>query len=149
MAEAGNWLGRSALLFWEFPQNALGVGKLAFEGARRNVKRVELDRERILVELDGGAAVSLGLFVFWTRRDNRYVPVGPENRDHEYGHTLQSRWLGPLYLPLVGVPSTLRVVYAVAFRELTGRRWPGYYAGYPERWADALGGVDPTQRPPP
>jgi hypothetical protein len=63
-------------------------------------------------------------------------------RAHEHGHTFQSRLFGPLYLPLVGVPSVSRVLYAIAYRELTGRRWQGYFDGYPEDWADELGGVD-------
>jgi hypothetical protein len=94
-------------------------------------------------------AVSLGLFVFFTNEDNPYVPVGRENRDHEYGHSLQSRLLGPLYLPIVGIPSELRVLYAFAHRHATGRRWAGYYDGFPEDWADRLGGVDKSLRPPP
>ena len=53
--------------------------------------------------------------------------------------------LGPLYLPLVGVPSVLRVIYSVGYREVTGKQWQGYYDGYPEDWADRLGGVS---RPP-
>ena len=64
------------------------------------------------------------------------------SRDHEIGHTFQSGWLGPLYLVLVGVPSVARGVYAVAYREWTGRRWRGYFDGWPERQADRLGGVD-------
>jgi hypothetical protein len=93
--------------------------------------------------------MSLGLFVFFTQRDNPYVPVGPENRDHEFGHSYQSRGLGPLYLPIVGLSSEMRVLYAIAHRHLTGRRWAGYYDGFPEREADALGGVDRALRPPP
>jgi hypothetical protein len=52
--------------------------------------------------------------------------------------------LGPLYLPLVGVPSSCRVAYAIAYRALTGRRWDGYFRGYPEDWADRLANVDST-----
>lgn len=142
------WMKRALLVAWELPQNVLGALNFALLFLTRNVRRARFERERVMVELTGGNAVSLGLFVFWTARDNPYVPVGPENRDHEYGHSLQSRWLGPLYLPLVGVPSTMRVGYALAHKTITGRRWNGYYAGYPERWADVLGGADVSRRPP-
>ena len=102
-----------------------------------------------MVELHEGAAISLGLFVLWTDKDNGFVPVGAENRDHELGHALQSRLLGPLFLPVVGVTSTVRLAYAVGYRLLRGRRWGGYYDGFPERWADELGGVDQLLRPEP
>ena len=143
------WLGRSALALWELPQNALGLVLLALLLLRRRIAAIRFARERVMIEITSDGAVSLGVFVFWTPRDNLYVPVGPENEAHEYGHSVQSRWLGPLYLPVVGLPSSMRVLYAMGHRWLTGRRWSGYYDGFPERWADQLGGVDRSLRPPP
>jgi len=96
--------------------------------------------------VEGGLAVSLGWFVFWCPPvTTRWFHIDRGVRDHEFGHTFQSRWLGPLYLPLVGLPSTLRNVYGIGYRELTGRRWQGYFDGYPEKWADELGGLDRAQ----
>lgn len=143
-----SWAKRALLLAWELPQNVLGALNLGGLFAMRKVRRVRFERERLMIELTGGNAVSLGLFVFWTARDNPYVPVGPENRDHEYGHSIQSRFFGPLYLPIVGVPSSMRAGYAVVHKTFTGRRWNGYYAGWPERQADELGGADLSRRPP-
>ena len=102
-----------------------------------------------MVELHEGAAISLGLFVLWTDQDNAFVPVGAENRDHELGHAAQSRLLGPLFLPVVGLTSTARLAYAVGHRLIRRRRWGGYYDGFPEKWADALGNVDRSLRPKP
>ncbi len=143
------WIGRAGLMIWELPQNALGVSRLGLAFARGRVEGVRFEDERVMVEMVEGAAISLGLFVLWTTTDNPYVPVGAENRAHEYGHSIQSRMLGPLYLPVIGVPSTMRVAYAVAYRAMHGRRWDGYYRGFPEKWADELGGVDPKLRPAP
>ena len=143
------WFGRGSLALWELPQNALGLLLLSLRFARGHIAAVRFARERVMIEIASDGAVSLGLFVFFTPRDNPYVPVGPENEAHEYGHSVQSRWLGPLYLPVVGVPSIMRVGYAVAYRTITGRRWSGYYDGFPERWADQLGGVDRSLRPAP
>lgn len=142
-------LSRLALLAWEAPQNTLGAANLALWALRRRVRRVRWERDRVLVEIDGVGSVSLGLFVFHCSADTPYVPVGPENVDHEYGHSIQSRRFGPLYLPLVGVPSVMRVGYAVAYRTVRGRRWAHYYDGWPERQADELGGVDRALRPAP
>lgn len=149
MTPALKWMTRASLLAWESPQNVLGASLLALHFARRTVRRVSFERERVMVEIGSIGAVSLGLFVFFTNEDNRYVPVGRENRDHEFGHSLQSRWLGPLYLAVVGLPSEMRVVYAFVHRHVTGRRWGGYYDGFPENWADRLGGVDRSLRPKP
>ena len=46
---------------------------------------------------------------------------------HEYGHTYQSRLLGPLYLPLIGLPSLLSA----------SLRPSRHGEVYTERWADA------------
>ncbi|HRG96011.1 MAG TPA: hypothetical protein PLR99_07180 [Polyangiaceae bacterium] len=45
--------------------------------------------------------------------------------------------------------SVARVAFAVADRAALGRRWAGYYAGFPESGADRLRGVDVRRRPPP
>jgi hypothetical protein len=137
-----------AALAWEGPQTLLGAATWAAFRARGRLVRTTRERGRIVSEITGDGAVSLGLFVFYTRSDGPFVPVGPENRDHELGHARQSALLGPLYLPIVGVPSTLRVGFAIAHKLVRGRRWGGYYDGFPERWADALGGVDRSLRPP-
>lgn len=141
-------LRSAALALWELPQNVLGVVNLAALLARGGVAQMARERGRLMVEITVDGAVSLGYFVFYSAKDNAYVPVGPENKDHEYGHSVQSRMLGPLYLPLVGIPSVSRVGVAVMHRALTGKRWRGYYEGWPERQADELGGVDVSLRPP-
>lgn len=58
--------------------------------------------------------------------------------EHEYGHTIQSLILGPLYLLLVGAPSILwnRLPYFERRRRKTGR---SYYSAVFERTANALG----------
>ena len=131
-----------ALALWELPQNVLGALVFAACRAAGQVEVTDRASSRLFVKVSG-FAVSLGWFVFWSdETTTRYFHIDGAVRAHEYGHTFQSRWLGPLYLPVVGVPSVLRNVYAVVYREATGRRWRGYFDGFPERWADELGGVD-------
>ncbi len=57
---------------------------------------------------------------------------------HEYGHTVQSLILGPLYLFVIGLPSIvwMRVAPLARWRRRSGT---SYYAFYPERWANWLG----------
>jgi hypothetical protein len=131
---------------WELPQTALGAANLGIELARRGVARITRENGRIFVELRGSRAVSLGFFVFWSTVDAPIVRVNPDNKLHEYGHALQSRLLGPFYLPIVGIPSTMRVLYASVQYVFTKKPWDGYYDGFPENWADRLGGVHPDAR---
>ncbi len=57
---------------------------------------------------------------------------------HEYGHTLQSRKLGWLYLFVIGLPS---IIWAGCFDNYRKKHNKSYYSFYTERWADELGGV--------
>ena len=79
----------------------------------------------------GDAGLSLGLFMF--------VPALEEKRllRHEYGHCLQSLLLGPLYLPVIAVPSMLWFRLP-ALRRRRRQKGISYYAFYTERWADKL-----------
>lgn len=71
-----------------------------------------------------------------------YIIVNEEASEttinHERGHVLQSRLLGPLYLIVVGLPSiTMNIL-----TRLGVLRIDMYYKRWPESWADKLGGVD-------
>lgn len=90
------------------------------------------------------SSLSLGLFVFLADHPPRdrsgLVPDGEISSRllvHEYGHTVQSLLLGPLYLPLAGLPSALW-----ASLPLCQRKWRGkisYFSFYTEKSANFLG----------
>lgn len=81
---------------------------------------------------DRPSGLSLGMFLF--------VPVDHSRSflSHEYGHTIQSLILGPLYLPLVGLPSVLWGFHPYFIRKRREKHIP-YYSVYPEKWATRLG----------
>lgn len=81
---------------------------------------------------DSDRGVSLGKFIFVPGKSSDFLI------DHEYGHTIQSLILGPLYLPLVGAPSMAwnRLPYFINKRNETGR---SYYSAIFERTANTLG----------
>jgi len=93
------------------------------------------------------SSVSLGMFVFVAAAPN-YIRrfqgrISAEelfNRllVHEYGHTIQSLMLGPLYLILIGLPSMLWCVLPSA-RRRRREKHISYFAFYLERWANSLG----------
>jgi hypothetical protein len=76
--------------------------------------------------------MSLGLYLFLGHGTNEQVCL------HEFGHTVQSAILGPLYLPLIGLPSWLWCNLPV-FRKLRKDKGISYYRFYPESTANWLG----------
>ena len=76
--------------------------------------------------------------------------MGPENVDHEYGHAVQSRRLGPAYLPLVGVPSVMRVAYAMgcaaALATIELMQEPGFMENVVARGAQLTAGIAELQQ---
>ena len=100
----------------------------------------------IVTERDAPSSVSLGMFVFVTtkpmkdkRTENRISD--DELRDrllvHEYGHTIQSLIFGPLYLIVMGIPSTLWGFLPSCQK----RREKGvsYFSFFTEKFANYLG----------
>lgn len=132
------------LFIWQLPQNLLGIILLTYLRARKRNISISYERNRCFIK--GGLGISLGFFIFWfplarPREPSAYTC----NKEHEFGHSLQSLLFGPLYLLVIGLPSASRALYARYYQSSTGRWWPRYYSGYPERWADSLGQVDSQQ----
>lgn len=100
----------------------------------------------IVTEWPSSSSVSLGLFVFVTsrpiyaKRMEKRLGSREASRAllvHEYGHTVQSLALGPLYLPLIGIPS---LVWATSPKQRAKRdRGLPYSAFWTERSANRLG----------
>lgn len=82
-------------------------------------------------------SMGMGMFIFISER-----AMTGECREftlmHEYGHTLQSIILGPLFLPVIGLPSLLWAGLPV-FLRYRERKSISYYCLYSERWANILG----------
>ena len=77
------------------------------------------------------SSMSMGLFLFMGTDDPRVLV-------HEYGHTIQSCILGPLYLPVVGIPSFCwaNTPHFERNRRMGRYRYSDFY---PEKWANYLG----------
>lgn len=98
----------------------------------------------VVTEYPLASSLSLGLFVFVTDhppkdRSGR-VPSGEIPRRllvHEYGHTIQSMILGPLYLPVIGLPSALWDHLPHCQR--IWRKDVSYFSFFTERSANILG----------
>ncbi|MDD3946376.1 MAG: hypothetical protein PHI19_00865 [Clostridia bacterium] len=77
--------------------------------------------------------ISMGIFIIMngTRSENWIYDA----KIHEYGHTIQSLILGPLYFLVIGVPSFVwrYLTNNIIFSDFE------YYEFYPEGWANYLG----------
>jgi len=141
----------NVILFpWEILQNLIGLFYMLFTIGKTTKREWYRGRFITWIKDDSFSGISLGMFITINenRSKDKYI------RDHEYGHTVQSKILGPLYLFIVGIPSVIRNIYNSSvnvskFTKETGNPYYGlqkardwYYSSYPENWADSLGGVD-------
>ena len=135
-------LTRIVLGLWQLPQIVLGLVVVGIFSTRRRITRREVSCVAPGTSIYRVTArrwlwgVSLGTIVLLCDHpscDDTMVR-------HEYGHCIQSRMLGPLYLLVVGLPSITRLMWWRLLRLPPS----DYYRGYPEAWADRLGGVKRT-----
>jgi hypothetical protein len=123
------------LSVWECLQNFVGfVAFWLYKGEileNKDVYGVNDDFVTIKIcdNLKGG--VSLGEYILIGK--NKFRNNAWSVTRHEFGHTKQSRILGPLYLFVIGIPSILHASIGLTDEV--------YYKFYTEKWADKLGGV--------
>ena len=112
---------------WGFPQTFIGlIVYLCNLGSPH-----ETYRGCIVTRWNNRGSMGMGMFLFLGCED-------PQVRVHEFGHSVQSLILGPLFLPIMGIPSFLwcNIPY---FRRLRKEKGVSYYRFYPESTANALG----------
>ena len=98
-------------IVWGLPQSFLGA--ILFLAIRP--KRYGMFKGAVVGTWPKSSSVSLGLFIFVAENMVRKGellsdPHAPSLRKliaHEYGHTIQSLFLGPFYLLVIGLPSVL------------------------------------------
>lgn len=121
-------LSRIWQVLWGLPQNVAGAVIYAylFRSCHHHTYR-----SAFVTEWPLGAGLSLGMFIFVPRHCPRSLLA------HEYGHTLQSLLLGPLYVVAIVVPS---LVWAgtPSLRRYRSSHGYSYYRFYCERWANLL-----------
>jgi len=120
-------LKNNLLWVWCFPQMALGYAVQKITKARKVGDHYEYDIKC--------GSVSLGSYIFlcpshWNDE---------ETLKHEKGHTIQSMYLGWLYLFVIGIPS---VIWASCFGWYRKKHNLSYYDFYTEKWANDLAGIE-------
>ena len=125
---------------WELPQNV--VGFIVKKVSKAELYTTYKDAKVYCWKIYGG--MSLGKYIFVPEY---YKETPPEDMHpsivhmikHEYGHTIQSKYLGWLYIPVIALPSLIWAGCFEWYREKTGK---SYYWFYTEKWANYLGGVE-------
>lgn len=123
------------LYLWQLPQNIAGF--ILSIGAESISSSYAPNNRIFLRTVFFDSAVSLGDYIIVDKKlfHDRYFP---EILKHESGHSGQSVRLGWFYLLVIGVPSLCRNIWARIKKK--DEMW--YYSGFPENWADKLGGVE-------
>ncbi len=88
------------------------------------------------VNAKGFGGLSMGMFIFMgTSKAEEWAH---DTKIHEYGHSFQSILLGPLYLIVVGIPSSVWCNFPV-FVRMRKEQGVSYYKLYCEGWANLWG----------
>lgn len=132
---------RSILFYlWQFTygiiQNLIGLCMFAIYKSKG--AKIELFHNAVITYIDkknfGG--ISLGMFIFINAKR-----IGDSLHDikiHEYGHTVQTMILGPLWLFVIGLPSIIWCSLPV-FVKMRKEKNISYYWLYCEGWSNLCG----------
>ena len=130
------------LYIWQLPQNLVGLFLLGF------YKLIDKDNCYKYTVYNGidywkspamPSGISLGKYVIF----KYFYNIDSSSFKHEYGHTIQSKKLGWLYLLIIGIPSLCGNIYdRIAHKNWSYEDATKWYYNQPwEKWADKLGGV--------
>ena len=129
------------LSIWQFPQIFLGMFILEYYKATKGIFEQGLYKESSTYVVRSSrlmTAVSLGNIIIIGSDYKNYSYI----KEHEYGHSIQSRYLGIFYLFTVGIMSLIfNIISRFSLLYGTGKFSNNYYKRWPENQADSLGGV--------
>ena len=115
------------LYIWQLPQNLIGLLFLLF--LQGEVKH-KLGSIRFYYTNSFPGGITLGEYIVVGNRQELTIR-------HEFGHVLQSRYLGPLYLFIIGIPSLIHA-WLNEHIGCCNKSSKGYYHFYTEKWANKL-----------
>lgn len=114
-------------LTWGLPQTVLGLILFLINIRKKHY----FFKGAVATEWHRSSGISLGLFIFVPGESDKYTKE--KLLYHEYGHTIQSIILGPLYLMVIGIPSL------VWFNVFKYKNLKFYTKFYTEAWAESIG----------
>jgi len=120
---------------WGIFQNMLGVLILLILTVLNPKRNHFYYHGAIVTEWKMNFSCGCGMFIFYghkNAKDNKEVLV------HEYGHTLQSIVLGPLFMFVIAIPS-MTWAFVPCFNRMRKEKNIRYVDFYPESWANKWG----------
>lgn len=115
---------------WQLPQNIIALIYLSYLIVENQIPAITKYKEIKVYTKYSSGSVTLGNYIFISSK-------ATENTiKHEYGHTRQSLYLGPLYLIIIGIPS---ILWAMIHKTIAPDKLYSWF--YTEAWADKLGNV--------
>ena len=124
------------LIVWQLPQLILGKIILLVVKNRITKKEKIDDFSELYYVKNFPGGISLAPTIIL---NDKYLYTNLNTIKHEYGHTRQSLYLGPLYLLIIGLPS---ITWAGLYGKVIKYSINGYYKFYTEKWADKFGKVN-------
>jgi hypothetical protein len=128
------------LFIWQLPQTLFSLVVFIFAFIFGQIKNITTYKGKLLVNVKSYWGVSFGYVIFL------YTDASTYDRDHEYGHCIDSQYFGWLYLPIVGIYSA---IYCKCIKKYWCNKWEKYdwhYWYYKIAWtekrADKFGNVD-------
>ena len=137
-----NIIKEIALWIWQLPQNIVGLVVLAIMGYEKVLTAENGNKIYFSKKMTGG--ISLGKYSIISKyyirshMTDKAILDLDVTRHEALGHGTQSRYLGPLYLPVVGLQS---IIWAGLYGSVIPYTTNGYYKFWTEKWADKLGGI--------
>ena len=122
---------------WEFPQNALGF--IVKNVCKATPYTTYKDANVYSWNINGGLSLGKYIFVPYHKNTKPTTKRVQQMIKHEYGHTIQSKYLGWFYLLIIALPS---LIWAGCFDWYRTKTGMSYYDFYTESSADFLGGVE-------
>ena len=144
------------LWIWQLPQHIVAMFFFIF-----NWKKIKKANDCGITYYKAkhvyNCGISLGNYIFLDSDSYKNYENfrDKETIKHEYGHSIQSKILGPLYVFFIGLPSLIgNIVYRIKDKihektdtyETYKQRSLNYYKQPWEYWADSLGKVDREKR---
>ena len=124
---------------WQLPQNLIGLFMLMWHKkfCKHEIKKISNADgiQYYLLKHVNDCGISLGNYIFLDSDRS----VSKKAVKHEYGHQLQSKRLGWLYLIIIGIPSAIG---NIIYRKTKFKPCGDYYKQPWEKWADELGNVN-------
>lgn len=127
---------------WEFPQTLIGA-TIAMLYKDHLLRVIEYADQKVHLYDHFNGGISLGYYTHldWNAKDHNdnNIKEGLKNtiRHEAAGHGTQSKWLGPFYLFVIGIPSIIHCAVHI----MCGRKW-NYYTFYTERSADKIANIN-------